>query len=147
MKLRSIALAVTLAALPALAIAQAQHQGHGAGMPMQGAASGGMSMGGGGSMQQMMEMMAPKPGDTPFVRDFKQAHMKMMQDMHFPVSGNPDQDFVRGMLPHHQGAVDMAKVQLQHGKDPELRKLAETIISDQEREIAQMNTWSKKNAK
>ena len=62
-------------------------------------------------------------------------------------TGNSDVDFVQGMVPHHQGAIDMAKVQLQHGKDPELRKMAQKIISDQEKEIAEMQAWLKKNKK
>ena len=53
--------------------------------------------------------------------------------MHIPYSGNSDVDFVRGMIPHHQGAIDMAKAQLAHGKNPELRKLAQKIIKDQKR--------------
>ena len=65
----------------------------------------------------------------------------MMRAMSIAPTGNPDRDFVRMMLPHHQGAIDMAKVELQYGKDPMLRKLAEDIIKAQQPEIAEMNGW------
>jgi uncharacterized protein (DUF305 family) len=71
--------------------------------------------------------------------------MKMMRDMQIQLSGNPDVDFVRGMIPHHRGAIDMAKIELAHGKDPEMRKMAGNIIKDQEKEIAEMQAWLKKN--
>jgi uncharacterized protein (DUF305 family) len=70
--------------------------------------------------------------------------------MHGPgaaYTGDPDLDFVAQMIPHHQGAIDMAKVVLAHGKDPEIRKLAEEIIKAQESEIAWMREWLKKNGK
>ena len=59
-------------------------------------------------------------------------------------SGNPDVDFVRLMLPHHQGAVDMAKVELIYGTDPQLRRLAQEIVTDQESEIQLMHLWLNK---
>ena len=71
----------------------------------------------------------------------------MHKDMTIKYSGNADADFTRGMIPHHQGAIDMARVVLAHGKDPEIRKLAEEIIKAQETEIAWMKEWLKKNAK
>ena len=59
-------------------------------------------------------------------------------------SGNSDVDFVRLMLPHHQAAIDMAKTQLLYGKDPQMRRLAQEIITDQQLEIELMQRWLKK---
>jgi uncharacterized protein (DUF305 family) len=58
-------------------------------------------------------------------------------------SGNSDIDFVRLMLPHHQAAIDMAKTQLLYGKDPQMRRLAQEIITDQQLEIELMQFWLK----
>jgi hypothetical protein len=58
-------------------------------------------------------------------------------------SGNSDVDFVRLMLPHHQAAIDMAKTQLLYGKDPQIRRLAQEIITDQQLEIELMQRWLK----
>lgn len=54
---------------------------------------------------------------------------------------NADVAFAQGMLAHHKGAVDMAKIELKYGKDPEMRELAKNIITAQKKEITQMNTW------
>jgi uncharacterized protein (DUF305 family) len=70
----------------------------------------------------------------------------MHQGMDIAFSGNADRDFIQGMIPHHQGAVDMAKIVLAFGKDPEVRKLAESIVKAQEEEIAWMNSWQQKSA-
>ena len=64
---------------------------------------------------------------------------KMMNDMHAArYTGNPDVDFLAMMIPHHQGAVEMARLLLIHGKDPLTRRLAEEIIASQTTEIAAM---------
>lgn len=60
-------------------------------------------------------------------------------------SGDSDVDFVRLMLPHHQAAVDMAKTQLLNGKDPQMRRLAQEIIADQQSEIDLMQLWLKQH--
>lgn len=75
---------------------------------------------------------------------FKTANEVMHKGMDIPFTGNADIDFIKGMIPHHQGAIDMAKVVLAHGTDPETRKLAEGIIAAQEKEIAFMREWLKK---
>ena len=80
-------------------------------------------------------------------KEFATAMAKMHKDMAIKYSGNTDADFVRGMIPHHQGAIDMAKTELKYGKDETLRKLAEEVIKAQESEIAMMKDWLAKNAK
>jgi len=58
-----------------------------------------------------------------------------------PRSGDTDVDFVRLMLPHHQAAIEMAKAELLHGNDPQIRRLAQEVIADQESEIQLMQLW------
>jgi uncharacterized protein (DUF305 family) len=80
------------------------------------------------------------------------AYLVAMERMHGPMmegvqDSNPDAAFVRGMIPHHQGAIDMAKIVLQHGKDEQTRKWATDVIREQEREIGEMQAWLKRQGK
>jgi uncharacterized protein (DUF305 family) len=72
---------------------------------------------------------------------------KMHHDMDIPYTGNADRDFVAGMIPHHQGAIDMARVELRYGKDPALKRLAREIVAAQEKEIAFMRQWQARHAR
>ena len=87
----------------------------------------------------------PRGDRGPSSLAFHGINQKMHEGMNITFSGNADADFVNGMVPHHQGAVDMAKVVLAFGKDPEIRKLAEAIVQAQESEIAMMRAWLKRN--
>jgi len=79
--------------------------------------------------------------ESPSTAGYKAAMDKMHADMMVEYTGDPDVDFVQGMIPHHQGAIDMAKVVLANGKDPEIRKLAEGVVKAQEAEIKEMQAW------
>jgi len=94
--------------------------------------------------EEMKHDMAGMSTDatSPSTEGYKAAMDKMHADMMASqYTGNADVDFVRGMIPHHQGAIDMAKVELANGKDPEIRKLAEAVVAAQEAEIKQMQDW------
>ena len=103
----------------------------------------------------VLAQMAPMPGmaphaastyvDPPSTKGYKDAMDKMMTGMEAPYSGDPDRDFVVDMIPHHQGAVDMAEIELKYGTDPKLKALARGIIAAQEKEIAFMQAWLAKH--
>jgi len=79
------------------------------------------------------------PEINKFIQEMDAGMEKMMKDMHVPgYTGNPDVDFLAMMIPHHEGAVEMARLVLIHGTDPLVRKLAEDIISSQTSEIQTM---------
>lgn len=93
---------------------------------------------------------APRAWSAPFVasreRPFGAQMMETMDRMddgmvRAPMNGAPDHDFVTMMIPHHQGGIDMAKVLLVQGTDPEMRRLAQAIVTDQQNEIELMRLW------
>jgi uncharacterized protein (DUF305 family) len=102
----------------------------------------------GGHMGHEMPAMT----DTSGMTDVQKAFMEGMDKMHPAMAAgvmaeDPDVAFVCGMIPHHQGAIDMAKVDLQYGKDPWTRELAQKIIAAQTQEIAEMTKWLEAHAK
>lgn len=101
----------------------------------------GMKMMDMGDMQEMMDNMMPAEGDAESTKAFKEADMAMMHGMSVAYTGNADIDFRTKMIPHHQGAIDMAKVALKYASDPKTKAMAEAIISAQEAEIAEMQAW------
>jgi uncharacterized protein (DUF305 family) len=72
---------------------------------------------------------------------YQAAMERMHRDMASEPTGDPDVDFARGMIPHHQGAIDMARAVLEYGSDPEIRRLAQAVIAAQEQEIAFLREW------
>lgn len=100
----------------------------------------GKMVGGGMAMQ-------PKGDTGPASQAFNGLITKMTQDMTMPFTGDADIDFVKRMIPHHQAAIDMARTVLAFGKDPESKKIAESIIKAQESEIGLSKEWLKMKGK
>ncbi len=94
--------------------------------------------------------MHMQAGATPTAsaQGYMDAMAKMQQSMSsMEMSGDPDVDFARMMIPHHQSAIDMARIELEHGKDEMLKALAQKVIEDQQREIDELQKWLDQHAK
>lgn len=115
----------------------AQHSGHGAhhGHGRQGGAIAPPAA----AAAPIAAMPAAPAGYDGFVKEMHVSMEKMMQDMHAdPPSGNPDIDFLVMMVPHHWGAVEMARLVLRDGRDPLVREIAQSILAGQQTEMQGM---------
>ncbi len=99
-----------------------------------------------GMMHQGMAAL-PKGDRSPSSLAFNGINAKMHAAMDITFTGDADKDFAAGMIAHHEGAIDMAKVVLAFGKDTEMKKLADDIIKAQEKEVAWMKEWQARKAK
>lgn len=98
------------------------------------------------SMPRMNMSSSTDTGSSPSTAAFKEADERMMKGMSAPAyTGDADKDFVSHMIPHHQGAIEMAEAELKYGKDPELKRLAKNIINAQHDEIGFMERWQAKH--
>ncbi len=103
----------------------------------------GATPGAAGTTMPNMPTAAASSATTPWAQANADAMQSMQQAMMNASGGasTEDEAFVRGMLPHHQGAIDMARVELQFGHDPELKRLAARIVATQQMEIREMSAW------
>ena len=94
-----------------------------------------------------VSLLAAAGAENGFMHALHESMGRMNKDMDAAsMTGNPDRDFASMMIPHHQGAIDMAKVELSYGEDPVMRRLAQGILVEQQSEIEAMRLWLHKTA-
>ena len=122
-------------------------KGHSSKLPKEG----NVSLRGAGIVLALLAALAAGAQLRPAAAQFMQAMNASMERMgrqmaSAPMNGNVDHDFAAMMIPHHQGAIDMAKAELLYGKDPVMRRLAQEILVDQQSEIDAMRLWLERTA-
>ncbi len=106
---------------------------------------GGPTTGGSSMADQGNQNMTKVPPPTASTRAFRDAATQMQLEMAIHYTGDPDKDFAAIMSAQHKGAIEMAKIELAHGTDPDMRRLAQHILSNQEHEISTMQAWRAKH--